>query len=94
MIRIITEILGLVLGQLDLSFHNLGRKVWAIVFGAVLAGGAVFIMLIGIGFLGFALYHNLVVSVGASMAAFIVGGFFILIALILLIISKNLIKRR
>ena len=94
MIRLITEILGLILGQLDMGFSQLGRKIWLIVFGAALAAGAVFVMFIGVGFLGFALYHNLASSVGAALAALIVGGFFILTSLILLLISKNMIKKK
>jgi hypothetical protein len=94
MIRLLTEILSLITGQLDSSIHHLGKKVWTIAFGAALAMGSVFVMFIGVGFLGFSFYQNLVLSLGAPLAAFIVGGFFILIALILLLVSKNLIKKK
>jgi hypothetical protein len=93
-IRLITEVLGLILGQLDVGMNTMGRKVWLIAIGAAVGIGAVFLMFIGIAFFAFALYHNLVVSIGPAFSAFIVGGFFVLIALILLIISKKLIRRR
>lgn len=94
MIRLLTEVLALLAGQLDFGIHNLGRKIWTIAFGIGIAVGSVFLLFIGIAFLGFALYHHLVLLVGATLAAFIVGGFFILVSLILLLISKKMIKRK
>lgn len=94
MIRLITEVLGLIMGQMDMGLHSMGRKVWIIAIGAAVGVGAIFLMFIGIAFFAFALYHNLVTSIGPAFSAFIVGGFFVLISLILLIISKKLIKRR
>jgi hypothetical protein len=91
---ILTEILGLISGHLDASVAHLGRKIWLIALGTALAIGSVFVMFIGVGFLGFALYHNLQIAVGSPLAALIVGGFFILISLILLLISKNMIKKK
>ena len=90
---LITEILGLIAANLSSSVHHLGRKIWLIAFGAALAVGSVFVMFMGVGFLGFALYQNLANAVGAPHAALIVGGFLILISLILLLIYKKLIKK-
>ena len=93
MIRLITEILALLTGQLHLSMHQLGRKVWIIAFALGVALGSVFLLFIGISFLGYALYHHLTICVGETYASLLVGIFFILISLILLLISKKMIKK-
>lgn len=90
---IITEILTLIAAHLSSSVHHLGRKIWLIAFGAALAVGSVFVMFIGVGFLGFALYHNLENAVGAAFSCLDRRQIFILISLILLLISKKLIKK-
>jgi len=94
MFRLITEVLSLISSQLDNSLEHLGKKVWTIFFGIGVALGSVLLLFLGIAFIGFSIYQALVVAVGAVYAALIVGGFFILIALILLLISKNMIKKK
>ena len=93
MIKIISELMSFISILAQQQLEKLGIQVWKIAIGIGLALISVLLILVSICFFGCSLYQQLVLAVGVPMAASIAGGFFLLISLILLIISKKLIKK-
>ena len=91
--QIIKEVAGFVSDRMDCCAEKMRKRFWNFVLSLGLIWVSVVSIFLSLCFFGFALYEILEKCVGSHKAPLIVGGFFMLSGLIVLLISRQLIKK-
>lgn len=91
---IFREIFALISDQVEKKIHQIGNRAWKLFIALNLFRMAFFLILIGLGFCGFSFYRYLSECLGPNLAPFVVGMLFILLAALLICVSKCLVKNK